>query len=58
VVVLGLEVETVSYGGIGARNLQRLLARESPLVGLGDPPPAGALIWLNEAPRPGTTWRR
>lgn len=36
--VPGLEVETMSYGRIGARNLRRLLGRGSDLVGLGDPP--------------------
>ena len=36
--VPGLEVETMSYGRIGARNLRRLLDRDSDLVGLGDPP--------------------
>lgn len=43
-VVPGLEVETVRYGCIGVRNPQRLLAREGSLVGLGDPPAAGAPI--------------
>jgi thiazole/oxazole-forming peptide maturase SagD family component len=37
-IVPGLEVETMSYGRIGARNLRRLLDRDSNLVGLGDPP--------------------
>ena len=36
-VVPGLEVETASYGRIGARNLRRLLEEESPLVGVGTP---------------------
>jgi ribosomal protein S12 methylthiotransferase accessory factor len=36
--VPGLEVETMSYGRIGARNLRRLLDRDSDLVGLGKPP--------------------
>ena len=35
VLVPGLEVETLSYGRIGERVLQRLLARGSDLVGLG-----------------------
>lgn len=39
--VPGLEVETMSYHRIGARGVRKLLARGSPLVGLG-PPPAGA----------------
>ena len=35
VVVPGLEVETMTYERIGARNLKRLLAQGSPIVGLG-----------------------
>ena len=35
-IVPGLEVETMTYQRIGARNLRRLLARGSPLVGVGD----------------------
>lgn len=35
VVVPGLEVETMTYERIGARNLKRLLSRDSPIVGLG-----------------------
>ena len=38
VVVPGLEVETMSYGRIGARNVRRLLGRDLGLVGLGSPP--------------------
>ena len=38
VVVPGLEVETMSYGRIGGRNVRRLLARDLGLVGLGSPP--------------------
>lgn len=45
-VVPGLEVETLSYGRLGVRNLQRLLERESPLVSLGKAPAAGARIRL------------
>lgn len=41
-IVPGLEVETMSYGRCGARNLVRLLERDLGLVGLGTPP-AGAL---------------
>ncbi|KUG06736.1 hypothetical protein ASU33_05225 [Solirubrum puertoriconensis] len=41
-VVPELEVETMTYDRIGRRNLSKLLARRSPLVGLGTPPP-GAL---------------
>ena len=42
VLVPGLEVETMSYGRIGRRGVERLLERGSDLVGLGDPPHAGA----------------
>lgn len=41
VLVPSLEVETMTYHRIGARNVGRLLGRGSPLVGLGTPP-AGA----------------
>ena len=40
-IVPGLEVETASYGRIGARNLRRMLRRDDGLVGT-DAPPAGA----------------
>jgi len=36
-IVPGLEVETMTYRRIGRRNVERLLARQSPLVGLGGP---------------------
>ncbi len=49
VVIPGLEVETASYGRIGERNVRRLLARESPLVGLGTPPPGAKRIYLTDA---------
>ncbi len=43
-IVPGLEVETMTYQRIGARNLRRLLARGSPLVGVGGRQrPAGVL---------------
>lgn len=42
VIVPGLEAETMSYGRIAARGVERLLARGSDLVGLGAPPHAGA----------------
>ncbi len=42
-IVPGLEVETMTYQRIGARNLRRLLARGSRIVGVGTPHPAGAL---------------
>ena len=40
-IVPGLEVETMTYQRIGARNLRRLLARGSPLVGVGAGPASG-----------------
>lgn len=48
-VVPGLEVETASYGRVGERNLRRLLAWESPLVGLGAAPPGAGHVHLSEA---------
>ncbi len=50
-IVPGLEVETVSYGRCGARNLDRLLERDLGLVGERDAP-AGALP-LHLLERPG-----
>ncbi len=50
-IVPGLEVETASYGRIGARNLRRLLDRDDGLVGMGDPPPGGRRILLPERER-------
>ncbi len=35
-IVPGLEVETMTYQRIGARNLRRLLSRGSPMVGVGE----------------------
>jgi YcaO-like protein with predicted kinase domain len=46
--VPGLEVETVSYGRLGARNLKRLLDRGSSLVRTGKEPEGGARILLTE----------
>ncbi len=46
-VVPGLEVETLSYARLSARNLTRLLARDSPLVGLGAPPAGAAPVRLS-----------
>lgn len=37
-IIPGFEVETMTYERIGSRNLRRLLARDSPLVGFGAPP--------------------
>ena len=51
-IVPGLEVETMSYGRIGPRNLGRLLERGSDLVGLGEPPedrPEARRILLTQA---------
>ena len=53
-VVPGLEVETASYGRIGARNLRRLLARDDGLAGSGEPPaqrPGAHRILLPERER-------
>ncbi len=52
VIVPGLEVETMTYERIGVRNLRRLLARGSDLVGLGDPPPTAKPIRLPGAGAP------
>ena len=51
-IVPTLEVETVSYGRIGDRNLNRLLARGVDWVGLGEGPlplylPSGRRAWLD-----------
>ena len=46
-VVPGLEVETVSYARLGARNLTRLLGRGSPFAGLGAPPAGAAPVRLS-----------
>ena len=54
--VPGLEVETMTYERIGARNLKRLLERNCPLVGLGNPPETAKPIRLtaqNAAQFPG-----
>ena len=48
-VVPGLEVETMTYQRIGARNLARLLERGSPLVGLGQAPATARPITLSQA---------
>jgi YcaO-like protein with predicted kinase domain len=52
VIVPGLEVETASYGRIGERNLRRLLARDSPLVGHGAPPPGALAVHRPAGARP------
>ena len=50
-VVPGLEVETASYGRIGARNLRRILRRDDNLVGTHAPPPGAERILLPEEHR-------
>ena len=50
-VVPGLEVETASYGRIGARNLRRMLRRDDNLVGTHAPPPGAERILLPEEHR-------
>ena len=45
-IVPGLEVETMTYQRIGARNLAKLLERGSPLVGLGAAPATARPIRL------------
>jgi len=50
-IIPGLEVETMSYGRIGARNLRRLLDRGSDIAGLGTPPLGALPIHLTEADR-------
>ncbi len=45
-IVPGLEVETMSYHRIGERGVRKLLARGSPLVGLGAPPPGARPVRL------------
>ncbi len=45
-IVPGLEVETMTYHRIGKRNLARLLARRSPIVGLGTAPSGAKRILL------------
>ena len=47
-IVPGLEVETMTYQRIGGRNLRRLLAQNSPIVGVADPPPGAKPIRLTE----------
>ena len=46
-IVPGLEVETMSYGRIGARNLKRLLDRGSPIVSVGAKRPGARRIYLS-----------
>ena len=50
VLVAGLEVETLSYGRLGVRNVRRLLEREDvALVARGECPPQGRRIQLTPA---------
>jgi ribosomal protein S12 methylthiotransferase accessory factor len=54
-----LEVETMTYDRIGRRNLEKLLARQSPLAGLGTPPPGALRVPLpaaDEAALGGPAW--
>ncbi len=48
VIVPGLEVETMTYRRIGARNLRRLLEQGSPIVGQGDASEGALPILLTE----------
>ena len=50
-IVPGLEVETASYGRIGARNLRRMLHWHDDLGGTQDPPPGARRILLPEDER-------
>ncbi|MCK8500293.1 YcaO-like family protein [Myxococcus fulvus] len=59
VVVPGLEVETMTYGRLGERNVARLLERREPLAGLGAPPPGAQPVRLTpeaEARLGGPAW--
>ena len=47
-IVPGLEVETMTYGRIGGRNLRRLRAQNSEIAGVGDPPPGALPVRLTE----------
>lgn len=49
-IVLGLEVETMSYGRCGSRNLDRLLERDLGLVGVGVPPDGALVLPLYREP--------
>lgn len=58
-IVPGLEVETMTYRRIGRRNVQRLLQRQSPIVGVGAAPPRALPIALrpaDEAALGGPAW--
>ena len=50
-IVPGLEVETASYGRLGARNLRRMLCRDDELVGTERPPPGALPVLLPAADR-------
>jgi ribosomal protein S12 methylthiotransferase accessory factor len=47
-IVPGLEVETMTYHRIGRRNVERLLERKSPIVGIGTPPTGARHIVLRD----------
>ena len=53
--VPGLEVETMTYHRIGARGVRKLMALDSPLVGLGTPPECAAPIRLTAEQAAGFT---
>ena len=55
-IVPGLEVETMTYQRIGARNLRRLLSRGSPLVGVGRPPTSGGALPIRLTPAAAATF--
>ena len=55
-VVPGLEVETMSYHRIGERGVRKLMERNSPLVGLGAPPPGAAPVVLPRGATLGPAW--
>ncbi len=47
-IVPGLEVETMTYNRVGGRNLRRLLARQSPIAGMGSAPAGVLRVRLTE----------
>lgn len=55
-VVGAMEVETVTYGRVGPRNLRRLLARGCPWVGLGTGGPRVPLTAADERALGGPAW--
>ena len=60
-IVPGFEVETMSYGRIGARNVRRLMDRGSAMVYVGDETPGALRIYLTplqEEEFGGSAWLR